>query len=141
MIDLTDELYTVPEYEWRHVPIMVNHHKWWLRWYRLDEEGRFFFSFISPKKRCYAFFTERGRDGHGRVTDADVTLANGDTIASYWEVWGDKPDRLDAVIRLTPKHVLHRLSTLLDAIRTPIRTSSPSGQAAHLGKQASKDNI
>ena len=114
MIEIKDELYATPEYEWRHVPVTVNHHKWWLRWYR--REDGFFFAFVSPKKRCYSFFAERGKHGHGRVTDADVALANGDTIASYWEVWGDKPERMDAVIRLTPKHILNRLFTLLDAI-------------------------
>ena len=115
MIELKDELYAVPVYEWRHVPITVNRHKWWLRWYRFDEDGKFFFSFSSPKKRCYSFFTERGKDG-GRVSDADVTIASGDMIASYCEVWGDSPERMDAVIRLTPKHILDRLFVLLDAI-------------------------
>ena len=115
MTELTDELYAVPEYEWRHVPFTANRHKWWLRWYRGDD-GEFFFSFVSPQKRSYSYFVERWTGGRGRVTDASVTIAHGDTIASYWDVWGDAPERLDAVIRLTPKHVLRRLSMLLDAI-------------------------
>ena len=93
---------------------MVNRHKWWLRWYR--REDGFFFAFISPQKRSYSFFAERGKDGRGRVTDADVAIARGDMIASYCEVWGDKPERMDAVIRLTPTHILRRLAMLLDAI-------------------------
>lgn len=115
MIELKDELFDVPVYEWRHVPFTVNHHKWWLRWYRNGEDGDFFFCFESPKKRRYSFFTARGENG-GRVTDAEVAIARGETIASYWEVWGDKTERKDAVIRLTPKHILNRLCALLDAI-------------------------
>ena len=115
MIDLKDELFAVPEDEWQHVPFTVNRHKWWLRWYRRDDGG-FFFAFVSPKKRSYSFFAERGKNGHGRVTDADVALANGDTIASYWEVWGDRPEKMDAVLRLTPKHILDRLHVVLVAI-------------------------
>ena len=114
MIELKDELYAAPEYEWQHVPFTANRHKWWLRWYRRDD-GDFFFAFVSPKKRSYSFFAERGKHG-GRVTDADVALANGRTIASYWEVWGDNTEKMDAVIRLTPKHILDRLFVLLDAI-------------------------
>ena len=115
MIELKDELFAAPVNEWQHVPFTESHHKWWLRWYRGDE-GNFFFAFVSPKKRSYSFFAELGKDGHGRVTDADVAIARGDTIASYWEVWGDSPERMDAVLRLTPKHILRKLSTLLDAI-------------------------
>ena len=115
MTELKAELFAAPEYDWRHVPITASRHKWWLRWYRRDDGG-FFFAFVSPKKRSYSFFVERGKDGRGRVTDADVAIARGDTIASYWEVWGDKPERMDAVIRLTPRHILDRLSMLLDAI-------------------------
>ena len=111
MIELKDELYAAPEYEWRSVPITANRHKWWLRWYRGDD-GEFFFKFISPKKRSYSFFAVCGR-----VTDASVIIAHGDTIASYRDVWGDAPQRLDAVIRLTPKHIIDRLIMLLDAIR------------------------
>ena len=113
MIEMTAELYAAPVNEWRHVPFTVNRHKWWLRWYRKDD-GEFFFSFVSPQKRCYSFFAERGKNG-GRVTDADVALANGKTIASYWSLWDDN-EQLDAVIRLTPKHILDRLQLLLDAI-------------------------
>ena len=115
MTELKAELAAVPECEWRHVPFTASRHKWWLRWYRRDD-GEFLFAFVSPRKRSYAFFVERGKDGRGRVTDADVANANGVTIASYWEVWGDSPERLDAVIRLTPTHILRRLSMLLDAI-------------------------
>ena len=115
MIELREELFAAPEDEWRHVPFVVAHHKWWLRWYRRDDGG-FFFAFISPRKRCYAFFAEHGKDGRGRVSDADVAIARGDLIASYCEVWGDSPERMDAVIRLTPTHILRRLSMLLDAI-------------------------
>lgn len=114
MMELRNALFAAPEDEWQHVPITVNRHKWWLRWYRRDDGG-FFFAFVSPQKRCYSFFAERGKNG-GRVTDADVALANGKTIASYWECWGDSPAKLGAVIRLTPKHILDRLSVLLDAI-------------------------
>ena len=112
MIELRDELYAAPEDEWRHVPITANRHKWWLRWYRFDADGRFFFSFVSPRGRRYCFFAERGR-----VTYAAVDIAHGETIASYWDVWGNSPESLDAVIRLTPKHIIDRMQLLLDAIR------------------------
>ena len=111
MIELTAELFAMPMHVWRFVPITVNRHKWWLKMYRFGDDGNFCFSFVSPKQRRYIFFT----DG-GRVADASVALANGETIANYWEVWGDKPERMDAVIRLTPKHILRKLSMLLDAI-------------------------
>ena len=114
MTELKAELFAAPEDDWRHVPFVVNRHKWWLRWYRGDD-GKFVFAFASPKKRYYTFFAERGKNG-GRVFDADITTASGDTIASYCEVWGDKPERMDAVIRLTPKHIIDRLFVLLDAI-------------------------
>ena len=114
MTELKAELFAAPEDEWRFVPITVNRHKWWLRWYR-REDGGFFFAFVSPRRRCYSFFAERGKDG-GRVTDADVAIARGDLIASYCEVWSDSPERMDAVIRLSPKHILDRLFVLLDAI-------------------------
>ena len=115
MTELTDELYAAPEYEWMHVPFSANRHKWRLRWYRGDD-GEFFFAFISPRGRRYSFFAERWTNG-GRVTDASVLDAHGYTIASYREVWGDKTERLTAIIRLTPKHIIDRLSMLLDAIR------------------------
>ena len=111
MIELRDELFAAPEDEWRHVPYTVNRHKWQLRWYRMDDG--FFFAFISPKGRSYSVFTERG----GIVTDASVVTAGCYTIASYREVWGDKTERMDDILRLTPKHILDRLSMLLDAIR------------------------
>ena len=114
MIELKDELFAAPADVWNRVPFTASRHKWLLRWYRRDDDG-FFFAFVSPRKRSYSFFAKRGKDG-GRVTDADVATAHGDTIASYWEVWGDRPDRLDAVIRLTPKHIIDRLHVLLDAI-------------------------
>ena len=116
MIDLKDELFAMPVYDWKCVPITVNHHKWWLKMYRAADDGNFCFCFESPKKRRYSFFTEL-KNGRVRLIDADVALANGTKIASYWEAWGDSPERMDAVIRLTPKHILHRLSMLLDAIR------------------------
>ena len=112
MIELKDELFAAPVDEWQHVPIAENHHKWWLRWYRIGDGGKFCFAFESPKGRRYSIITERGR-----VTNADITLANGKMIASYWPSWGDKPEKMDAVIRLTPTHILDRLSVLLDAIR------------------------
>ena len=114
MTELKAELFAAPEDEWRHVPITVSRHKWWLRWYRMDDV--FFFAFISPKKRCYSFFAERWTNGRAKVTDASVTLAHGETIASYRDAWGDSPKGMDAVIRLTPKHIIDRLSMLLDAI-------------------------
>ena len=83
--------------------------------YKFGDNGNFFLCFESPKKRRYSYYTERGENG-GRVTDADVACANGETIASYWESWGDKPEKMDAVIRLTPKHILDKLFVLLDAI-------------------------
>lgn len=115
MIEMKDELFAAPLCEWQHVPFTVNHHKWLLHWYRIGE-GNFGFVFVSPKGRKYTFFVERGKNGYGRATDADVACANGEKIASYWESWGDKPERKDAVIRLTPKHIIDRLSMLLDAI-------------------------
>lgn len=115
MLEMKAELFAAPTYEWRHVPIMVNRHKWWLHWYRTEDEGNFEFIFVSPQGRRYTYCTERGKNG-GRVSDADIALANGETIARYWESCGDKPERLDTVIRLTPKHVIDRLFVLLDAI-------------------------
>lgn len=115
MIEMKDELFTVPVNDWQRVPFTVNRHKWWLDWYRIGDNGNFGFVFVSPKKRTYTFFVERGKNG-GRVSDAEVALANGETIARYWENWGDEPERMDAVLRLTPKHVIDRLFVLLDAI-------------------------
>ena len=115
MIELKDELYAAPEYEWRSVPITANRHKWWLKMYRFEGRGNYYLCFESPRTRTYSFRVKRGADGHVRVTDADVALANGKTIASYWSLWDDN-EKLDAVIRLTPKHILDRLQLLLDAI-------------------------
>ena len=115
MIEMKAELFAMHMHEWKHVPITVSHHKWWLKVYRIGDGGEFFVCFESPKKRRYSFWTERGKNG-GRVTDAEVSLANGETIARYWESWGDKPERMDAVLRLTPKHIIDRLFVLLDAI-------------------------
>lgn len=115
MNELKDELNAMHMHEWTWVPITANHHKWWLKMYRFGYDGRFYICFESPNKRRYSFRTARGENG-GRVTDADVARANGETIASYWEPWGDSPARMDAVLRLTPKHILDRLSMLLDAI-------------------------
>ena len=112
MIELRDELYAAPTYEWRHVPITANRHKWWLHWYRSGGDRDFVcLTFESPRNRRYTYYIEQGK-----VTDADVALADGSMLASYWPSWGDSPARLDAVLRLTPKHVLDRLSLLLDAI-------------------------
>lgn len=116
MIEIKEELFAMPMYEWRFAPITVNRHKWWLKIHRCGDDGNFFICFESPKKRRYSFWTARGKDGRGRVTDADVALANGETIASYWQGWCDTADRLDAVLRLTPRHILDRLHMLLDAI-------------------------
>ena len=116
MTEIKDELYAAPLCEWQHVPIMVNRHKWWLHWYRIGDKGNCGFVFVSPKGRKYTFFIERGNDDYERAIDADVALANGETIARYWESWGDKPERKDAVLRLTPKHIIDRLFLLLDAI-------------------------
>lgn len=115
MNEMKAELYAMPMCELRHVPYTVNRHKWWLKLYRLGDDGNFAFCFESPKKRRYFFWSSRGKNG-GRVTEAEVVLANGEEVANYYERWGDKPERLDAVIRLTPKHILDRLFVLLDAI-------------------------
>ena len=112
MIDLKDELFAVPTYKLEHVPITVSRHKWKMQWYRGDD-GEFYFTFISPRGRSYSFFAERGKNGRGRVTDASVADARGYSIANYMEGRGDKPERLDAVIRLTPNHILDRLFMLL----------------------------
>ena len=115
MKELMYELFAVPAYDLRHVSIEENHHKWLLHWYRIGYGGDFCFTFESPRGRRYLFRAARGENG-GRVTDAEITRANDVAIASYWERYGDSPAKMDAVIRLTPKHILRRLSTLLDAI-------------------------
>ena len=110
--ELRDELYAVPAYTWQTVPVTANRHKWRLRWYRGDDDdGEFFFAFDSPKGRRYSCFA-----AHGKVTDACIASASGYSLASYRDVWGE-PQRMDAVMRLVPKHVLRKLSMLLDAIR------------------------
>ena len=116
MIELRDELFAMPMHEWRFVPITINHHKWWLKMYRFGDNANYLICFVSPRGRRYSFRTERVGGGRGRVTDADVALANGETIASYWQGWCDTAERMDAVIRLTPRHILDRLLMLLDAI-------------------------
>ena len=115
MTEIRDELYAAPEDEWQRVPITVNHHKWLLLWCRFGDNGGFCLSFVSPRGRMYSYYTEStaGR----RVTSAEVVVADGGmNVASYYDSWGDSRDRLDAVLRLTPKHVLDRLHMLLDAI-------------------------
>ena len=111
MIELKDELLAMPVDEWHALPYTVNRHKWWLKMYRFGGNGSFLFCFESPKKRRYAFWAERGR-----VPNAYVALANGTKIARYWEGRCNRGDNMDAVLRLTPKHILSRLYMLLDAI-------------------------
>ena len=112
MNELMEELNAAPIDDWNVIPITENHHKWWLQWYKSGDDGDFCFTFVSPKKRRYSFYVEGGK-----VIGTDIAGPdNGARIASYWESWGDKPERMDAVIRLTPKHILNRLFTLLDAI-------------------------
>ena len=114
MIELRDELFAMPMHEWRFVPYTVNHHKWWLKMYRFGD-ANFLLCFTSPLGRRYSFRTKRGKYG-GMVTDADVAMAHGENLACYWQDWCATPERKEAVIRLTPKHILDRLSMLLDAI-------------------------
>ena len=116
MTELRDELFAMPMHDWRFVPITVSRHKWWLIMYRFEGNANYYFCFVSPRGRRYSFRTGRGKGGCGRVTDADVELATGETIASYWQGWCDTAERMDAVIRLTPRHIIDRLMMLLDAI-------------------------
>ena len=111
---MKDELFAAQPYEWQDVPYTVNRHKWLLQWYR-EGDGNFGFVFDSPRGRRYSFSTERGKNGV-RVTIADVVASKGKPLAIYWESWGDKPERMDAVLRLTPQHIIDRLRMLLDAI-------------------------
>ena len=111
MTDLRDELYAAPVYTLQTVSFAASRHKWSLRWYRGDD-GDFVFTFVSPRKRSYLVLV-----AHGRVTDVSVVTADGYSIASYRDSWGDSPEGLDDVIRLIPKHIINRLHTLLDAIR------------------------
>lgn len=114
MIEMKDELFAAPDDAWNRVSYTVNHHKWFLLWCRFGDDCGFCFSFVSPRGRMYSFYTE---GGEGRVASAEVVVADGGAnVASYYASWGDKLDRLDAILRLTPKHVIDRLSVLLDAI-------------------------
>ena len=113
MNELREELFSTSVDEWNRVPFTENHHKWLLRWYRFGDDGEFFFSFLSPRKRRYCFHVAEC----GRVTGAEVVVANCEMIvASYCDSF-DKLDKLEAVLRLTPKHVIDRLFMLLDAIK------------------------
>ena len=115
MIELRDELSSLPMHEWTFVPITVSRHKWRLKIYKFGDEGNYWFCFCSPMQRKYSFRTGR-EDGRVRVTNADVALANGETIACYLEGLCDTAKSMDAVLRLTPKHIIDRLLMLLDAI-------------------------
>lgn len=117
MIELTkDELLAAPADVWHRVPYTVNHHKWSLLWCRFGDDNGYCFSFVSPAGRMYSFYTEGGKEG-GKVASAEVVVADGGmNVASYYASWGDKPERMDAVLRLTPKHVIDRLVVLLYAI-------------------------
>ena len=112
MVEVKAELFAAQIYDWHVSPIVKNRHKWWLQWYRAGDNGDFCFTFISPQKRRYAYYTERGR-----VTCAYVMSAKGVMIARYYAAWRDSPYKLDAVMRLTPRHILDKLYMLLDAIR------------------------
>lgn len=116
MIELMkDELFSASADVWNRVPYTVNHHKWLLEWCRFGDDGGFCFSFVSPRGRMYSFYTEHGNGG--KVASAEVVVADGGmNVASYYESWGDKPERMDAVLRITPKHIIDRLFLLLDAI-------------------------
>ena len=109
MNELKDELVAAPADVWQQVPITANHHKWLLLWCRFGDDCGFCFCFVSPKNRMYSYYV----NVHGIVTGAEVVVASGErTVASY-DRWDDKPDRLDAVLRLTPTHIIGRLSVLL----------------------------
>lgn len=114
MNELKDELLAAPTDAWTRVPYTVNHHKWFLLWCRFGEG--FCFSFSSPKRRMYSFYTEGNTEGNSGVTSAEIVAANGDIVASYYDSWDDRPGRKDAVLRLTPKHIIDRLYVLLGAI-------------------------
>lgn len=111
MIELKDELFNAPiEMKWYRVPYMVNHHKWVLLWCRSGDR-EYCFSFVSPANQWYTYYTEGGI-----VIGADAAGADG-AIAWYHKGWGDKLDKLDAVLRLTPTHIIDRLFALLDTIK------------------------
>lgn len=118
MIEMKAELIAMPIHAWKHVPITVSRHKWWLKIHKIGDDGEFFCCFESPKRRRYSFWVELEKleNGHARVFNAEVSCANGETIARYCESWGDSPARMDALLRLTPKHIIDRLLMLLDAI-------------------------
>lgn len=112
MNELKDELNAALLEDWHTTPIMENHHKWLLEWYKSSGDGAFVFVFVSPRRRRYAYYI----DG-GKVIGADIAGPdNGARIAWYWADWGDKLDRLDAIVRRTPRHIINRLCVLLDAI-------------------------
>lgn len=112
MNELKDELNAALINDWHVTSITENRHKWLLEWYRSGDDGEFVFVFVSPKKRRYAYYT-----AGGRVIGADIAGPdNGARIAWYWKYWGDKLDRLDAVLRRTPRHIQRRLYVLLGAI-------------------------
>ena len=114
MIELKDELFAAPADVWNRVPFAVSRHKWLLLWCRFGDNCGFCLSFVSPRGRMYSYYP----DSHGIVTSAEVVVADGgQNVASYYKSWGDKLTRLEAVIGLTPKHILDRLHMLLDAIR------------------------
>lgn len=119
MIELTkDELFAAPADVWHSVSYTVNHHKWGLLWCRFGDDCGFCFAFVSPRGRMYSFYTEGGENNSGRVASAEIVVASGEmNVASFYESWDDKPERMDAVLRLTPKHVIDRLIVLLYAIR------------------------
>ena len=115
MNELKNELFAAPTDVWKRVPITANRHKWFLLWCRFGDDGGFCFSFVSPKGRMYSFYTESNSGRH--VTSAEIVVASGDAnVVSYYESWGDKLDKLDAILRRTPRHIQYKLSMLLDAI-------------------------
>lgn len=114
MNELKDELNAALIDEWHVTPITENHHKWLLEWYRSGDDGEFVFVFVfvSPKKRRYTYYVDGGRVIGAYIVGSD----NGARIAQYWEAWGDKPDRLDAILRRTPRHIQYRLYVLLGVL-------------------------
>lgn len=106
MNELKDELNAALIYDWHVIPITENHHKWLLEWYRSGDDDRFVFVFVSPRGRRYAYYTKGGR-----VIDTDVSGT-------------DNGAKLDAVLRLTPRHIQYRLYVLLGAIGDSDRDSN-----------------
>lgn len=116
MIELKkEELLAAPADVWNRVSYTVNHRKWSLLWCRFGDDCGFCFSFVSPAGRMYSFYTE----GIAKVVaSAEIAVASGErNVVSYYASLGDTPERMDAVLRLTPRHVIDRLLVLLDAIR------------------------